>query len=350
MPLALYPWQHIEGKLMALILVVDDRTNMLTSVGAVLEGEHNCILASDGAQALEYYERNRPSLVLLDLVMPGLSGQEVARLILERDPDASIVIFSVVENVREIVNLFRIGVSDYLVKPCDGNRLLETVNGNLRDREGPELVETPTSRKLRATLSGILQSGEIPVLFGSCGTGKRTELKASMKELGVESAIVAGPLPIENTQDWIGSGFRMNTSGRAGLVLWSNREELNADGLQGIREWYRIARRTAPNSNGIRLGVTWDQPASGSGPVPSDLGSFVPVRMPTLVERREELGTILEQFQRIRGGRDQEAISEDTGWFADLLHRHPRLGTMRLMRALATEPELWRHLRGRERL
>jgi two-component system chemotaxis response regulator CheY len=321
---------------------------MLKSIGSLLELEHSCILASDGAHALDYYIRNRPALVVLDLAMPGMTGSEVAERIIEIDPDARIVVFSVLEKVAEIVKLFRIGIRDYLVKPCDGDRLLHAVNDNLRDEENCELVVTDTLLSVRRELREILEKGDIPVLFGPCGTGKRTELREAMKDRGVKSPVVAGPLPRLGTRTWVNSGFRFCPSETGGFVFWAKWKKWNAQSAEDIAKWRRESQEAPPRAEVPGLGITWDNLNTGSGSGLPSHAPFVPVRMPSISERAEEVGTIIDHFRRRLNPNSIPWSAEDSSRLGDFLRKHPRLANMRLLKALAKGPELWEHFRARE--
>ncbi|GEM_PF-1982901 len=331
---------------MAVVLAVDDRPEMLRSIGAVLESEHSCILASRSSDALGVYLRNRPALVLLDLMMPGVEGDEVAARILEADPAARIVVFSVVESVKRIVRLFGLGIRDYLVKPCEGARLREVVNENLSEPGAEALVVTATTSRIRSRLREAFRAGRVPVLVGPKGIGKRTEMLATLGEAGVSSPVVAGPLPSRDPGGWLREGFRMGGSGPAGLVVWGTEETWTRLGPEGVRDRLETARR-AFKAEGCHLGVTWDVPADGPGVIPPFAKPFEILHFPGLHERKDELASILEQFRnRVDRSPGREAWASEA-WLPRAIAKHPFLGTMRMIGALARESELRRHLRER---
>lgn len=75
--------------------------------------------AADGLQALERYAEVRPDVVLLDLVMPGMSGQEVLQALLEQDPEARVVIVSSMGAGPAIESCLEMGARSFLQKPFD---------------------------------------------------------------------------------------------------------------------------------------------------------------------------------------------------------------------------------------
>jgi CheY-like chemotaxis protein len=327
---------------MALILAVDDRANILEAVADVLAKEHACILASDGAEAVAAYVRNRPSLVLLDLVMPGMQGEEVAERILGFDPSARIVVFSVIEDVRRVVGLFRMGVCDFLAKPCAARLLRSVVNGNLRDKSPDALVRTPATESVRARLIGALEAGSVPVLIGPRGVGKKTAMREAMRELGADSVPVVSLLEPGVEAAQCISRIRPGARAPAGLILSGEEGKALADRPDSWKKILEDARAATPPGNAFHLGMVWDSqfwtPEADASPDSCSL-----IRFPGLEERPEELGLILDQF----AGREGAARRAwDLRWLASFLSANPRIANMRLMRILARDDEFWSHLRG----
>lgn len=86
--------------------------------------------ASDGPQALDLYAEVSPDVVLLDLVMPGMGGEEVLQALLERDADARVVIVSSMGSGPAIERCLELGARSFLQKPfadADLERVLRTV-------------------------------------------------------------------------------------------------------------------------------------------------------------------------------------------------------------------------------
>ncbi|MFZ5655917.1 MAG: response regulator [Pseudomonadota bacterium] len=107
------------------VLLCDDSRalRMLTAqqidaCGYDLAGE-----AENGARAVEQYQALRPSVVLLDLVMPQVDGKEALRRILEIDPDARVVVLSSLGAQNDIEQCLRMGARSYLQKPIDRETL-----------------------------------------------------------------------------------------------------------------------------------------------------------------------------------------------------------------------------------
>ena len=125
----------------AKILVVDDEPNIREVVGLYLRRDgHAVISAADGEEALESYRRDRPDLVVLDLMLPKVSGLEVFRRIQAERRVPLIMLTARGEEEDRIVGL-GLGADDYVVKPFSPRELAARVAAVLRRTE--EKVQPP---------------------------------------------------------------------------------------------------------------------------------------------------------------------------------------------------------------
>jgi two-component system response regulator ResD len=116
----------------AKILVVDDEPNIREVVGLYLRRDgHAVVSAADGEQALELYRRSRPDLVVLDLMLPKVSGLEVCRRIQAQRRVPLIMLTARGEEEDRIVGL-GLGADDYVVKPFSPRELAARVEAVLR--------------------------------------------------------------------------------------------------------------------------------------------------------------------------------------------------------------------------
>lgn len=88
--------------------------------------------AFSGTEALLYIERNAPAAVVLDLMLPGMTGQELLARIREIDAGIAVVVASAKDDVCTRVELLRAGADDYVVKPFDTEELLARIEAVLR--------------------------------------------------------------------------------------------------------------------------------------------------------------------------------------------------------------------------
>jgi DNA-binding response OmpR family regulator len=120
------------------ILVVDDDPNALDIVRTFLESRGYAIAtAKDGKEALAQLEAVRPVLVLLDVMMPGMDGWEVARIIKNHPQFGAtrVVMLTARSDFADRHEGLRAGADDYLVKPIQLRDLGERIERNLKARE-----------------------------------------------------------------------------------------------------------------------------------------------------------------------------------------------------------------------
>ncbi|MBI5187045.1 MAG: sigma-54-dependent Fis family transcriptional regulator [Nitrospinae bacterium] len=116
------------------ILLVDDDKDVLLSLSASLRiaGYRNVVALDDSRRAMDALERDRFSLVLLDLLMPHVSGKDLLENIVEAFPDIPVVVVTAVDDLDSVVSCIRAGAQNYLLKPVRESRLLATVENALR--------------------------------------------------------------------------------------------------------------------------------------------------------------------------------------------------------------------------
>jgi DNA-binding response OmpR family regulator len=123
------------------ILIVEDDAAILTGLADLLQGEgYETEQARDGKEALRLFAASRPSLVLLDIMIPEKSGYDVCREIRSRDARTPILMLTAKgQEVDKVVGL-ELGADDYVVKPFGVAELLARVRALLRrGRAGPEI-------------------------------------------------------------------------------------------------------------------------------------------------------------------------------------------------------------------
>jgi len=135
--------QAESGQQPAHILVVDDETVNLQVVRNYLSLYYFQITTcSSGPEALAAVQKEKPDLILLDLMMPRMSGYEVSRKLREtyNHIELPILMLTVKNHVRDLVNAFDSGVNDYLVKPFEKDELLVRVNALLALKQSQEAL------------------------------------------------------------------------------------------------------------------------------------------------------------------------------------------------------------------
>jgi two-component system response regulator RegX3 len=117
---------------MTRVLVVEDEESFSEAVSFMLRREgYEVAVASDGNEALEEFDRNGADLVLLDLMLPGVSGTEVCRSIRGKSQVPIIMLTAKDGEVDKVVGL-ELGADDYVTKPFSSRELLARVRAVLR--------------------------------------------------------------------------------------------------------------------------------------------------------------------------------------------------------------------------
>ena len=134
----------------ATVLVVDDDDRLVSSVRRVLAYEgYRVLTATNGQHGLQLARDESPDLIILDVMLPGLDGLEIARRIQAGD-GVPVLMLSAKDSIEDKVAGLEAGADDYLVKPFAVEELLARVKARLRRRE-PEAASssTPTATMLR---------------------------------------------------------------------------------------------------------------------------------------------------------------------------------------------------------
>jgi DNA-binding NtrC family response regulator len=200
----------------ASILVVDDEESALRGARRTLRahGFEHVLTCDDPREVSSILEEHRVSLLLLDLLMPHLSGEEVLGEVTRLHPELPVIVVTAEQDARTAVRCMKQGATDYLLKPVTSEQLAETVeraleqsalrweNARLREQFFGEKVEHPECfEKILTRDPGMLRMfgyleaisrGTHPVLItGETGTGKELVASALHEVSGREGNFVA---------------------------------------------------------------------------------------------------------------------------------------------------------------
>ena len=118
-----------------LILIVEDDGDISQMLNELLTGQgYETMQAFSGTEALLCLEKRVPEAVILDLMLPGMEGEDVLRGIKEDYPRVGVIVSSARDDVQTRVSLLRAGADDYVVKPFDTEELLARLEAVLRRR------------------------------------------------------------------------------------------------------------------------------------------------------------------------------------------------------------------------
>jgi two-component system chemotaxis response regulator CheY len=112
--------------------VVDDTAIMRVIVSRILrEAHYDVTEASNGAEAIQAFFRDKPDIVLMDLNMDGIDGTAAIRGILSINANARIVVCSATSDAHIVLNLLKLGAKGYVTKPFTPEKLLNAINAAL---------------------------------------------------------------------------------------------------------------------------------------------------------------------------------------------------------------------------
>jgi DNA-binding NtrC family response regulator len=204
------------ASLSAPILLVDDDLAILRSTAQVLGEEFQlaCISASTGTEALDLVARQAVGMVLLDLGLPDLAGEEILARLRKDYPEVPVIIVTALADVDSAVRCMGSGAYDYVVKGSDPGRLINSVKRALESREKDlkiaslrESLQAPglkrpesfsdlitSNERMRALfrfIEAVAASDEPILLQGETGTGKELFARAIHKASGARGPFVA---------------------------------------------------------------------------------------------------------------------------------------------------------------
>lgn len=194
-----------------LILIVDDIEANIQLLATILTGNgYDIAVAYSGTEALDSVAAYKPDLILLDIMMPGMDGFQVAKILKgkEATKDIPIIFLTAKADITDITKGFELGANDYVTKPFQSQELLARVNTHLKLKfTMEELVEMNNIRNkffsiiahdLKNPFSGILGLAEM--LAQDADKLDLSEIK-NTREVMLKSAKILYEL-LENLLEW----------------------------------------------------------------------------------------------------------------------------------------------------
>jgi DNA-binding NtrC family response regulator len=320
------------------ILLVDDEPGMLRYIRTLLEvDDYKVDTASTGEEAVERVKKGlRPTLVLLDLVMPGIDGLQTLEQIRQIHPAVKVVMLSCVTDTRKVVQAIRLGAHDYITKPfqkAELDAVIDQCLGKNQENYAGEVEElndetffiaaSPAMRKLRSQ-AALVAAVDIPVLMlGESGTGKevmarlihKLSPRAHRTFLKVNCAAVPGDLLESELFGYEPGAFTGATHAKPGKFELCNKGTILLDeigempyGLQAKllhvlqdQQFSRLGSRSMVKVDVRILAATnIDIPEALAGKRLREdlyyrLNAFT-LNVPPLRERKEEIPILLKHF------------------------------------------------------
>ena len=158
------------------ILVVDDEKNQREILEEILSGEgYDVTTASSGEAAMKFVADRHFDLVLADLKMTGMSGLDLLKSLTDFDKSIIVILLTAHGSVDSAVDAMRLGAFEYLQKPYDSEKLLETVSRALKKLStlDAEIISvSPEMDKVKKLILKIAKSNSTVLIRGESGTGK----------------------------------------------------------------------------------------------------------------------------------------------------------------------------------
>ncbi|MFN8178490.1 MAG: sigma-54 dependent transcriptional regulator [bacterium] len=359
----------------ARLLIVDDDASIRESLRRVLEYEDYAVLsAENGPRALEILAERRVDLVLLDVKMPGMDGLEVLEKARRLHSDLVCIMVSGHGTVQTAVEATKLGAFDFLEKPPDRDRLLLTIRNALQQavlaseketalrRLGRSLEivgRSPAMREVARQIDKVAPTNATVLIMGENGTGKelvahaihRRSSRAEARFLQINCAAIPEELIESELFGHERGAFTGATARREGRFELSDGGTLLLDEIGDMSATVQAkVLRVLEEGTFERVGGTKTlsvdvrilaatnmdlERAVAAGRFRGDLFfrlNVVPVRVPPLRERREDIPLLVEHFLALYSEREDRPPVEVAPEVLDLLARHDWPGNVRELR------------------
>ncbi|HEY5674370.1 MAG TPA: sigma-54 dependent transcriptional regulator [Malonomonas sp.] len=323
------------------ILLIDDDVSLRRVTEFNLqEAGYDVLTAADGSEGLALFKRHRPTLVITDVQMPGISGYEVLEQILQLEPQTLVIIVTAFSSVEKAVTAMKSGAYDYLTKPFSRDQLSLTVSkafafGNLR-RENIRLKDalsgqssnnqivgqSKSMQNLLLRVAKVAASQASVLISGESGTGKEVIAKAlhsgSERADGTFVAVNCAAIPKDLIESELFGHIKGSFTGavkdRSGKFSLANGGTLFLDEigelpldlqpklLRALQEQEIEPVGGVPEKVDVRIVAATNrnlEEAMLSGEFREDLFyrlAVVPMEIPPLRERKDDIPLLLDFF------------------------------------------------------
>lgn len=368
------------------ILLVDDETSFLRSLSLTLRRSgnishlHQC---SDSREVMGLLEKHNIGLVLLDLTMPHISGQQLLQQITEDYPDIAVIIISGLNQVESAVACLQQGAFDYFVKTTEEGRLVEGIKRAIRMQElqrenhalgqrmlhnhlaHPEVFESIISRsqQMRSVFQyaeSVAPSSQPLLISGESGTGKELLARAvhqlsnrngplvTVNIAGLDDHIFADTLFGHQRGAFTGA-----EKDRPGLIEQAGSGTLFLDEIGDLSpasqikllrllqegEYYPLGSDQPKRSKARIIAATHQDLAARQtdGSFRRDLYYRLrthQIQIPPLRQRKEDLPLLLDHFLQLAADEMQKPLPGYPQELLQLLAAHHFPGNVRELRAL----------------
>ena len=123
------------------VLSVDDEAGIRDAICLELEDDFDVVTTASGGEALDLLARRHVDVMLLDLRMPQMTGEEVLKKLRAARSQLPVIVMTVVDRVRTVVQCMQLGAADYVTKPWEHGEVVATIQRILREVDaGPRVL------------------------------------------------------------------------------------------------------------------------------------------------------------------------------------------------------------------
>jgi signal transduction histidine kinase len=191
-----------------LLLVVDDEPDMRRYLATMLRETYRVIVAEDGISALDKARSARPDLILLDIMLPGVSGLEVCRTLKERSETRGIKVIVLTARADEEAKIVALknGADDFLIKPFSGIEVRSRIANFIRaaqlerDLQRTNIELKDSLQQLRETEAALVQNARLSAL-GTMAAGLLHEIGNPLNFMGTALQLAARDPTIQADPD-----------------------------------------------------------------------------------------------------------------------------------------------------
>ncbi|NLX77812.1 MAG: response regulator transcription factor [Clostridiaceae bacterium] len=165
------------------VMLVEDHSMVRQGLKQLIELENDIKVvaeAADGIQAADFYQIEKPDIVLMDINMPKKNGLQALELIKQRDPNAKIIMLTIHQDKEYLFQSLQLGASGYVLKDADGYVLIEAIR---KVFSGETYIQPSMAKELVIEFKKYLQSGK---------TASKKDCVLSDRELEVLRLIAKG--------------------------------------------------------------------------------------------------------------------------------------------------------------
>ncbi|TNY97086.1 sigma-54-dependent transcriptional regulator [Vibrio parahaemolyticus] len=336
------------------VLLVEDSTSLAILYKQYVKDEpYDIFHVETGRDAIQFIERNKPQLIILDLKLPDMSGEDVLDWINQNDIPTSVIIATAHGSVDLAVNLIQKGAEDFLEKPINADRLKTSVALHLKRAKLEDLVENIQStfdrhnyhgfigsslpmQAVYKTIDAVAPTSASVFIVGESGTGKEVCAEAVHRQSGRRDkpfiAINCGAIPRDLMESEIfghvKGAFTGATTDRKGAATLAHGGTLFLDELCEMElEMQKKLLRFLQTGSYTPLGGTKEMKvdvriicATNRDPLTEvEEGRFredlyyrvhvVPIDMPPLRERGSDIVTLAKHFLTTYAKEDKKKFS-----------------------------------------